>query len=222
MHRSCGLIIDYTPHVSAQDWTRVLLNRLQIHDANICRLLRERKLSEASSRSTCTCGRASGLRDVCECQSNDIQWLIVHNDILNVGDDEDAITLFRRGFSIYDWYVGEHGLDAATSVLRDVRAAFAGTWLQRRLQFSRAVLVEHGLRSDPSTWIFNWNVLEPEPTKYSKYLLHDSARYFYSSDFGTPGPVPLLFWAGTYVCADQRTSHLSNLQPLGWRTTFCL
>jgi hypothetical protein len=191
------LWIDYTPHVSAQDWTRALLDRLCLDNENIHDLLRDRKHRQASSRSTCECGRAWGLRDVCECKSNDIQSLIVRDDILNVGDDRNT---FRLRDSIYDWYVGEHGPDAATSALRDVRAALAGTWLERRWQFSKAVVVERCLGSHPSMRIFNWNVLEPEPTKYSKYLLHDSARCFYSSDSGGHGPVPLLFWSGgTYA-----------------------
>ena len=191
------LWIDYTPHVSAQDWTSALLDRLRLDNENIRDLLRDRKRRRASSRSTCECGRAWGLRDVCECKSNDIRSLIVHDDILNVGDDTNT---FRFRDSIYDWYVGEHGSDAATSALRDVRAALAGTWLVRRLQFFRAVLVERNLRSDPSTWIFNLNALQPGPTKYSKYLLHDSARCFYSPCFHSHGPVPLLFWSGgTYA-----------------------
>ena len=85
--------------------------------------------------------------------------------------------------------------------IRDsVRGALAGTWLQRRLQFLQAVLVERGPRSDPSTWIINWDALGPQQTKYSKYLLHDSARCFYALDCGGYGPVPLLFWSGgTYA-----------------------
>ena len=48
--------------------------------------------------------------------------------------------------------------------------------------------------------VFNWNVVQSAPTKYEKYLLHDSARCFYASDLGEHGPVPLLFWAGgTYA-----------------------
>ena len=106
----------------------------------------------------------------------------------------------RMGCSIYDWYVGEHSLDAASSALRDVRADLVGTWLQRRLQFSQAVLVDRGPRTDPSTWIFNWNALGPQQTKHSKYLLHDSARCFYGLDYRGYGPVPLLFWSGgTYA-----------------------
>ena len=191
------LWIDYTPHVSTQDWTRALLDRLLLDECNIHALLRDRKRRQASSRSTCDCGRALGLRDVCECQSNDIQCHIVHDDILNVGDDS---TTWHGKHHIYDWYVGEHGPDAATSALRDVRAALAGSWLKRRLQFSNAVVVERDHRSDPSMWIFNWKVLEPEPTKYSKYLLHDNAHCFYALDFGGHGPVPLLLWCGgTYA-----------------------
>jgi len=208
MDSACKLWIDYTPHVSAQDWTRALLNRIRLDNENIKNLLRDRKHRQGSSRSTCECGRAWGLRDVCECQSNDIQELIVHDDILNVGDDRNTFRLT----DIYDWYVGEHGADAATSALRDVRAALAGTWLKRRLQFLRAVLVERNLMSDPSTWIFNWHFCK-YPTnsceylgKYSAYLLHASARCFYSLDnnarLSAPGrgPVPLLFWSGgTYA-----------------------
>ena len=100
---SSKLWIDYTPHVSVQDWAMALLSRISIDDSNIHDLLRDRKRRQGSSRNTCTCRRAWGLRDVCECQSNDIQRLIVHDDILNTGHDESPNSSFRRGCSIYDW-----------------------------------------------------------------------------------------------------------------------
>ena len=210
-----------------------MLNRILLDGENIQDLLRDRKRRQAASRSTCTCGRAWGLRDVCECKSDDIRYSLVHTDILNVGDDE-----LQPEDSIYDWYVGEHGPDAATSALRDVRAALTGTWLDRRLQFVKAVVVERGLWSDPSKWIFDWNVFKlpwidlDRPTKYSKYLLHANARCFYSSDFALlPGPIPLLFWSGgTYARRPEDfppeqsspawlEKHLLplNLQPPGFR-----
>ena len=46
------LWIDYTPHVSAQDWTDALLHRLCLDNENIKALLRDRKRRQASSRST--------------------------------------------------------------------------------------------------------------------------------------------------------------------------
>ena len=232
------LWIDYTPHVSTEDWTRALHSRLCFDEANIHGLLRDRKRRQASSRRTCECGRAWGLRDVCECKSNDIQFLLVHTDILNVGDGHNTS---QPADSIYDWYVGEHGPDAATSALRDVRAALTGTWLDRRLQFVKAVAgYERDFRSDPSKWFFNWNYhvlpsnwIDPDnPTKYSKYLLKANARCFYSSDFALlPGPIPLLFWSGgTYArrpedfppeqsSAAWLEEHLLplNLQPPGFR-----
>ena len=190
------LWIDYTPHVSTKDWNEALYNRLQLDHQNIFKLSQERKRRQASSRSPCTCDRAWGLLDACECQSNDIRDNIVHDDILDVGGK--AFSSFRVGCSIWDWYVNEHSLGAAASALRDVRAALTGTWLQRRLQFFKAVVNEGGPRSDPSTWILNWDAfLGGKSTKYSKYLLRDHANCFYT---GIIGEVPLLFWAGgTYA-----------------------
>ena len=188
------LWIDYTPYVSSKDWTKALLLRIQLDNQNIHNLLRERKRRQASSPSSCTCGRAWGLLAACECQSDDIQDKIVHDDIMNV-----AALTFRVGCSIWDWFVGEHGLDAATSVLRDVRAALTGTWLQRRLQFFKAIVVEGGYSSDPSTRIWNFDASWCEPTKYAKYLLHDNAHCFYALEYAGQS-MPLLFWAGgTYA-----------------------
>ena len=187
------LWIDYTPYVSSKDWTKALLLRIQRDDENIQNLLRERKRRQASSPSSCTCGRVLRLLDACECQSHDIQ---ARNflDIINV----DALP-FRLGCSIWDWFVGEHSHDAAKSVLRDVRAALTGTWLQRRLQFYKAIVAEAGPRSHPSTQIWIFGDSFSESTKYEKYLLHDSAHCFFALEF--PGhEMPLLFWAGgTYA-----------------------
>ena len=84
------LCIDYTPYVSAADWTHALRERCAQDEQNLAHLCRERKRNQPSSGGVCQYGRPRGY---CCCQSDDIVVRICQED----ATDPDSY--------IWDWYV---------------------------------------------------------------------------------------------------------------------